>query len=224
VGHKLKLRRRWISLAVVLLGGLPLFALGGTRWGGGEGIVIDAETRQPVVGVQVLFWLNTTTYGGVPWLKSATACSVDYLAISDAHGKFLIPEDALVEPTSFTLRQSMRDFHVMAYKKGYEYSITELTGIGSDPDRGALRRQGRLTVKIEVSQDMRSPVKRQDYLARSFIAGCGCNQLHRDMRAEIEELRTEAIRLDREEQLRSKGRYDVSFARGIQTSLVTDCR
>ena len=203
---------------------ISVCAWGSTRWGGGEGTVIDAETKQPVAGVQVMLWLNTTSYGGMPWLKSATACSVDYLAVSDTQGKFVIPAEALIEPTTFTLRQSMRDFYVMAYKRGYDYTITELTGIGSDPDRGALRRPGPLMVRIEVMKDTRSPVQRQDYLAKSYIAGCGCGEMHRAMRVEIDQLRSEAIRLDREEHLRVKGRYDPSLARSLQTSLIKECQ
>jgi len=181
-------------VAAVLTAVISVCAWGSTRWGGGEGTVIDAETKQPVAGVQVMLWLNTTTYGGMPWLKSATACSVDYLAVSDAQGKFVIPAEALIEPTTFTLRQSMRDFYVMAYKRGYDYTITELTGIGSDPDRGALRRPGPLMVRIEVMKDTQPLMKRVDVLAGRSMAGCGCSSLTRDILNERREIELQAIK------------------------------
>lgn len=88
-----------------------------------------------------------------------------------------IPDDALDEPYSFTLGRPLREFHVAAYKRDYDYVIKSIGGVVDSIDRGATK-TGPLDIRIEVMKDTRSVYDRALELQGLTMAGCSCGEYY----------------------------------------------
>ena len=177
--------KRHLRALVLLLSALPMLASCATRWGGGSGTVIDAETKAPMAGVHVLIFVRTSAPSEFPFGHSRHGCGPEFYAVSDAQGKFTIPEDALDQPWQFSLTRVSTSVNVVEYARGYVGSATREgireTGYGDV-------KEGPLKVTVAMTKDTRTLYERALWLTRSTDVGCGCTEMHRAMARELKEI------------------------------------
>ena len=184
----------------LLLAMVPMInSCAATRWGGGTGIVIEAETKQPMAGVHIVLYLSSSSPSAFPFGNSAQGCGPDFYAVSDAQGKFTIPEDALDQPRRFSFTRTENLFHAMAYKAGYT-DAREVEGVSSTGEGDV--KTGPLKVTFEMAKEGRTLFARKEWLSQLTMAGCRCGDLHTAMLQEIKEIEPLA---DREEAVRKRG-------------------
>ena len=167
-----------------------------TRWGGGSGVVIDAETKQPMAGVHIVLYITSSSPSAFPFGNSAQGCGPDFYAVSDAQGKFTIPEDALDQPRRFSFTRTENLFHAIAYKAGYT-DARAVEGVSSTGEGDV--KTGPLKVTFEMAKESRTLYDRALWLVGRTTAGCGCNDMHRTMAKELKEI---SGRAEREEAAR----------------------
>lgn len=189
--------QKGFRIVVLLLSALPMLGSCATRWGGGSGTVIDAETKAPMAGVHVLIYLSKVTLPSFPFSQSAQGCGPEFYAVSDAQGRFTIPEDALDQPWEFSLTRQSNHVNVVAYARGYVGSTT-LEGI-RQTGYGDVK-EGPLKVTVAMSRDTRTLYERALWLTTSTDVGCGCTEMHRAMARELKDL---ALLASREYQVKN---------------------
>ena len=179
-----KLQGHW-QLMALLLATLPVLGSCSTRWGGGSGSVIDAETNAPMAGVHVLIFVRTSAPSEFPFGHGRLGCGPEFYAVSDAQGKFTIPEDALDQPWQFSLTRVSTSVNVVEYARGYVGGATRegirQTGYGDV-------KEGPLKVTIAMSKDTRTMYERALWLTGSTDVGCGCTEMHRAIARELKEI------------------------------------
>ena len=162
-----------------------------TRWGGGSGTVIDAETKAPMAGVHVLIFISTSAPSEFPFGHSRHGCGPEFYAVSDAQGKFTIPEDALDQPWQFSLTRVSTSVNVVAYARGYVGGATRegvrQTGYGDV-------KEGPLKVTVLMHKDTRTLYQRMIWLGQMTGSGCQCNAMHRAISQEISDISRAALR------------------------------
>lgn len=177
-------RMQRFALAL-LLGTLPMLASCATRWGGGSGTFIDAETKAPMAGVHVVIYLGTSAPSEFPFGHSRHGCGPEFYAVSDAQGKFTIPEDALDQPWQFSLTRVSTSVNVVAYARAYVGTATlegvRRTGYGDV-------KEGPVKVTVEMSRDTRTAWHRSEWLAQATNAGCSCSAMQLAMARELKDL------------------------------------
>ena len=190
---KTKRPRRLHRYAVaLLLTTLPMLnSCAATRWGGGSGIVIDAATKEPIAGAHVVLYISTSAPSAFPFGNSTQGCGPDFYAVSDAEGKFTIPEDALDQPWRFSLTRIEKIFHAIAYKRGY-IDARQIEGIRQTGEGDV--KTGPLRMTFGMMKDTRTLWDRAQWLAERTGAGCQCNEMHRAMAAELKEISLPAVR------------------------------
>ena len=147
-----------------------------------------------------------------PFGNSAQGCGPDFYAVSDAQGKFTIPEDALDQPRRFSFTRTENLFHAIAYKAGYT-DAREVEGVVSTGEGDV--KTGPLKVTFEMNKDTRTLYKRLEWLGANTVAGCQCSDMHRAMEKELSEL---APRANRDEAAR---RGSPLFGREVGGSMRT---
>lgn len=136
-------KRRFILVAAMLL---PLIGLGMAKMGwilytGGpyRGLVVDAETRQPIEGAVVFFQWKHKVYGSPGGPKSPFLKAVEVL--TDKEGRFYVPWFVGISPNPFSVALEPTWF---AYYPGYrseQMLVTPPTGlILKDPTVILMRR------------------------------------------------------------------------------------
>jgi hypothetical protein len=189
--------KRWLSV-FLLLACAPLVGSCATRYGGGGGVATDFVTGEPMAGVHVIVYLMSSraTFGIVS--SNSTSCGPDYHTITDANGRFEVPEDALDLPWRFSTSSRIPSFNVVAYKAGYVPGEMIYGGINYDGMEDT--KVGPLKITIQMEKDQRTLFKRSQWLAERSLAGCRCGPMHSAMVAEANSIfreanRAEAIRL-----------------------------
>lgn len=167
--------QKGFRIVVLLLSALPMLGSCATRWGGGSGTVIDAETKAPMAGVHVLIYLSKVTLPSFPFSQSGQGCGPEFYAVSDAQGRFTIPEDALDQPWEFSLTRQSNHVNVVAYARGYVGSTT-LEGI-RQTGYGDVK-EGPLKMTVAMSRDTRTLYQRMIWLGQMTGTGCQCNAMH----------------------------------------------
>lgn len=183
----------------LLIATLPMLGSCATRWGGGDGTVIDAETKAPMAGVHFLIFVRTSAPSEFPFGRSRHGCGPEFHAVSDAQGKFTIPEDALDQPWQFSLTRVSTSVNVVAYAREYVGGATRegvrQTGYGDV-------KEGPLNVTVAMSRDTRTRFERKESLSQQTMAGCACGAMHLAMLRELSEIEPGA---DLEEFVRQRG-------------------
>ena len=190
---------RWLSV-FLLLACAPLIGSCATRYGGGGGVVTEFATGEPMAGVHVILYVMSSrvTLGIVS--SNSTSCGPDYHTITDANGRFEVPEDALDLPWRFSTSSRIPSFNVVGYTAGYVPDEIDLGGIYYDGWED--KKTGPLNIKIRIKKEERTLFARSRWLAQRSIAGCRCGPMHSAMAAEARSIRLEA---NREEAIRLGG-------------------
>jgi hypothetical protein len=187
--------KRWLSL-FLLLACAPLVGSCATRYGGGGGVATDFVTGEPMAGVHVIVYLMSSraTFGIVS--SNSASCGPDYHTITDANGKFEVPEDALDLPWRFSTSSRIPSFNVVGYKAGYFPGETNVGGI----DFGGMEdaKTGPLKITIRMAKDERTLFKRSEWLSDRSMAGCRCGPMHSAMAAEAKAIKPQAGREEAE--------------------------
>lgn len=179
-----KSQARW-HLIALLLATLPMLGSCATRWGGGSGTVIDAETKAPMAGVHVLIYLSKVTLPSFPFSRSTQSCGPEFYAVSDAQGRFTIPEDALDQPWEFSLTRQSNHVNVVAYQRGYIEGV-KIEGV-NQTGYGDVK-AGPLKVTIVMKKDTRTSYERALWLTDFTAVGCGCTDAHRAIALELKQI------------------------------------
>ena len=178
---------------------LPLLGSCASRWGGGGGTVVDAETKQPLSGVPVAIYLSTSSASILPHGNAVPYCGPQYYTTSDANGKFSIPENALDLPWRFSFYPINVSLHAVAFKAGYVDS-RDIEGIRFDGYTNI--KTGPLKVSFEMRKDTGSLWKRYEWLGERTRVGCSCTDMHTAILKERKEIYQPALNA---EYLRSNG-------------------
>ncbi len=171
---------------VLLISGLSLLtSCASLTPSAGNGIVIDADTQQPMAGVYVGLYVWSYSPSSIPWAPSRQGCGPEFYAVSDANGKFIIPAGTLEPRTEFSLQRVNHSLIGFAYKRGYvdEVRITGTQARGSQP--GKLEP---LAGKVVMRKDTRTLYERALWLTESTAVGCGCGEIHLAMARELKEI------------------------------------
>ena len=168
---------------------LPLVASCASRWGGGSGTVVDAETKQPLAGVPVAIYLSTSSASILPHGNAVPYCGPEYYTTSDANGKFSIPETALDLPWRFSFYPINVSIHAVAFKAGYVDS-RNIEGIRFDGYTNI--KTGPLKVTFEMTKDNGPRLARAKWLAQRTVVGCGCGNIHLAIETELTDISSAA--------------------------------
>ena len=178
--------RRALALLLCLL---PLVASCASRWGGGSGTVVDAETKQPLSGVPVAIYLSTSSASILPHGNAVPYCGPEYYTTSDANGTFSIPENALDLPWRFSFYPINVSIHAVAFKAGYVDS-RNIEGIRFDGHTNI--KTGPLKVSFEMSKYTGKLWDRSEWPVARTAVGCGCGEIHRAISMELNAIRDAA--------------------------------
>ena len=169
---------------------LTLLGSCASRWGGGGGTVVDAETKQPLSGVPVAIYLSTSSASILPHGNAVPYCGPQYYTTSDANGKFSIPENALDLPWRFSFYPINVSLHAVAFKAGYVDS-RDIEGIRFDGYTNI--KTGPLKVSFEMRKDTGSLWKRYEWLGERTRVGCSCSDMHTAILKERKEIYQPAL-------------------------------
>ena len=207
--------RHWANLMqrfvlILLFATLPMLGSCATRWGGGSGTVTDWETKAPMAGVHVLIYLGKVTLPSLPFSRSTQSCGPEFYAVSDADGKFTIPDDALDQPWEFSLTRQSTHVNVVAYQRGYIEGV-KIEGV-NQTGYGDVK-AGPLKVTVTMNKDTRTLYQRMIWLGQMTGSGCQCNAMHRAILLEHKDI---SLPGRREEIARGRAATELMPARSCQ--------